>query len=54
VQETGQTTVMVTHDPRSASIADRILFLADGNIVKDLPRSEPREVIAAMEEISST
>src|SRR5581483_9252040 len=54
VEETGQTTVMVTHDPRSASIADRILFLADGNIVKELPRSDPRDVIAAMEEISRT
>src|SRR5581483_9172113 len=54
VQEAGQTTVMVTHDPRSASIADRILFLADGNIVKELPRSEPSAVIAAMEEISRT
>jgi putative ABC transport system ATP-binding protein len=54
VQETGQTTVMVTHDARSASIADRILFLADGNIVKELPRSEPRDVIAAMEEITGT
>jgi putative ABC transport system ATP-binding protein len=54
VQETDQTTVMVTHDARSASIADRILFLADGNIVKELPRSEPRDVISAMEEISET
>jgi putative ABC transport system ATP-binding protein len=54
VQNTGQTTVMVTHDPRSASIADRILFLADGNIVKELPRSDPKDVIAAMEEISRT
>ena len=52
VEETGQTTVMVTHDARSASIADRILFLADGNIVKELPRSEPHDVISAMEEIS--
>jgi putative ABC transport system ATP-binding protein len=52
VQDAGQTTVMVTHDPRSAAIADRILFLADGNIVKELPRSDPSEVIAAMEEIS--
>ncbi len=34
----GQTTVMVTHDPRAASIADRILFIADGSIVKELPR----------------
>jgi putative ABC transport system ATP-binding protein len=53
-EELGQTTVMVTHDARSASIADRILFLADGNIVKELPRSEPSEVIAAMEEIGRT
>jgi putative ABC transport system ATP-binding protein len=52
VEDTGQTTVMVTHDARSASIADRILFLADGNIVKELPRSEPHDVISAMEEIS--
>jgi putative ABC transport system ATP-binding protein len=52
VQDAGQTTVMVTHDARSASIADRILFLADGNIVKELPRSDPGAVVAAMEEIS--
>ena len=54
VQDSGQTTVMVTHDARSASIADRILFLADGNIVKELPRSDPGAVVAAMEEISRT
>ena len=36
----GQTTVMVTHDPRAATIADRILFLADGLIVRDLGASE--------------
>jgi putative ABC transport system ATP-binding protein len=54
VQDTGQTTVMVTHDPRSASIADRILFLADGNIVKELPRSDPSDVVRAMEELSRT
>ena len=38
----GQTTVMVTHEPRAAAIADRILFLADGLIVRDLPRSRAR------------
>jgi putative ABC transport system ATP-binding protein len=43
--------VMVTHDPRAAAIADRILFLADGLIVRDLPRSEPGAVIAAMDEL---
>ena len=31
--ELGQTTVMVTHDARAAAIADRVLFLADGEIV---------------------
>jgi putative ABC transport system ATP-binding protein len=48
-----QTTVMVTHDPRAAAIADRILFLADGVIVRDMPRSDSGEVIAAMEELSA-
>jgi putative ABC transport system ATP-binding protein len=31
----GQTTVMVTHDPSAAAIADRILTLEDGAIAKD-------------------
>src|SRR6476659_8269943 len=35
----GQTTVMVTHDPRAAAIADHILFLADGLIVRELGRT---------------
>jgi putative ABC transport system ATP-binding protein len=48
----GQTTVMVTHEARAAAIADRILFLADGLIVKELPRSQPHEVLAAMESIT--
>jgi putative ABC transport system ATP-binding protein len=45
----GQTIVMVTHDPRAAAIADRILFLADGLIVKELGRSQPAEILAALE-----
>jgi putative ABC transport system ATP-binding protein len=48
----GQTTVMVTHDARAAAIADRILFLADGLIVKELPRSQPHDVLAAMESLT--
>jgi putative ABC transport system ATP-binding protein len=52
VEEMGQTTVMVTHDARAAAIADRILFLADGLIVRDMPRAEPSEVLAAMEALS--
>jgi putative ABC transport system ATP-binding protein len=53
VDSYGQTTMMVTHDPRAAAIADRILFLADGLIVRDLPRSEPSAVIAAMDELGA-
>src|SRR5213079_720306 len=45
-----QTTVMVTHDARAAAIADRVLFLNDGLIVRDMPRSEAHDVIATMEE----
>jgi putative ABC transport system ATP-binding protein len=52
VESLGQTTVMVTHDPHAAAIADRILFLADGCIVRDMPRSEPGAVIAAMDELT--
>ncbi len=48
----GQTTVMVTHDPLAAVIADRILFLADGLIVRDLGHSDASEVIAVMEELA--
>jgi putative ABC transport system ATP-binding protein len=48
----GQTTVMVTHDARAAAIADRILFLADGKVVRDVGPSDASEVIAVMEELS--
>jgi putative ABC transport system ATP-binding protein len=42
VKELGQTIVMVTHDPVAASYADRVIFLADGNIVDHMldPTSE--------------
>jgi putative ABC transport system ATP-binding protein len=52
VADLGQTTVMVTHDAHAAAIADRVLFLADGLIVKDLGQSTAREIIEAMEEVS--
>jgi putative ABC transport system ATP-binding protein len=44
----GQTMVMVTHDAQAAEIADRVLFLADGLIVEELPRSRAPEILAAM------
>src|SRR4051794_40064024 len=43
VDSLGQTTVMVTHDAHAAAIADRVLFLADGDIVRDLGRSTAHE-----------
>ncbi|WP_426570858.1 ABC transporter ATP-binding protein [Aquihabitans sp. McL0605] len=36
VKDYGQTIVMVTHDPVAASYADRVLILADGNIVHEI------------------
>src|SRR5437016_57430 len=48
----GQTMVMVTHDAQAASIADRVLFLADGAIVRELPKSPAAEILATMTEIS--
>jgi len=36
VDSFGQTVVVVTHDPRVAGYADRVLFLADGRIVREL------------------
>ena len=53
VEEYGQTTVMVTHEPRAAAIADRVLFLADGRIVKELPRSTQHEILSALEAITN-
>jgi putative ABC transport system ATP-binding protein len=49
----GQTTVMVTHDAGAAATSDRILFLGDGNLVKDLGRSSPSQVLAAMNDLSA-
>ena len=47
----GQTTVMVTHDPHAAAVADRVLFLADGAIVRDLRACDAHTVIRTMEEL---
>ena len=42
VQEFGQTIVMVSHDPVAASYAERVVFLADGQIVDELAAPTPR------------
>ncbi len=48
VDEFGQTVVMVTHDPRVASYADRVVVLADGQITADQKVSGEDEVIGLM------
>jgi putative ABC transport system ATP-binding protein len=49
----GQTTVMVTHEARAAAIADRILFLADGEIVKELRGASQAEVLEVISTLGS-
>src|SRR5918994_575390 len=53
VDSYGQTTVMVTHEARAAAIADRILFLADGRIVRDMPGGIRTEILDALNEIAA-
>ncbi|MQA26482.1 MAG: ATP-binding cassette domain-containing protein [Micromonosporaceae bacterium] len=45
VREFDQTVVMVTHDPVAASYADRIIFLADGQIVDEMLDPTPEDVL---------
>ena len=52
-EDYGQTTVMVTHDAAAAAIAGRILFLSDGLIADERPRSEPAEILSVINEISA-
>jgi len=49
----GQTTVMVTHDPRAAAIADRVLFLADGLIVEQRKDITAADVVSLMQSLDS-
>jgi putative ABC transport system ATP-binding protein len=53
VAEYQQTIVMVTHDSRAASIAQRVLFLADGVIVRELGECDSHEILTVMEEVAA-
>jgi putative ABC transport system ATP-binding protein len=48
VRELGQSVVMVTHDPRSAAYADRVVFLADGTVVGELSQPTADSVLERM------
>jgi putative ABC transport system ATP-binding protein len=49
----GQTTLMVTHDATAAAFADRILFLADGLVVRDMQRGDRHAILEALEEVTA-
>ena len=51
VKDLGQTIVMVTHDPVSASYADRIVFLGDGKVVGELHDPTPETVFDKMKQL---
>ncbi len=53
VDTLGQTTVMVTHDAHAAAIADRVLFLADGKIVRDIGACSAHTILETLEEVSA-
>jgi putative ABC transport system ATP-binding protein len=51
VTRLGQTVVIVTHDPRAASYADRVIFLADGRIVDELANPTAQGVLDHMKQL---
>ena len=52
VENYQQTMVMVTHDAKAATIADRVLFLADGEIVRDLGRADEEQLLETVKEVT--
>ena len=51
VDEFGQTLVMVTHDPHAAAYADRVVFLADGELVDELVQPTAAAVLEMMKHL---
>lgn len=48
VSGTGQTAVMVTHDPVAASFADSVVFLADGRVAGSMTAASPSQIAERM------
>lgn len=53
VDELGQTVVMVTHDPRAAARADRVVLLADGRLAGELAHPDPETVASSLMRLTS-
>ncbi|HEY5250031.1 MAG TPA: ABC transporter ATP-binding protein [Acidimicrobiales bacterium] len=53
VTEFGQSIVMVTHDPRGAAYADRVLFLADGKVVGELKSPTADSILEQMKQLGA-
>ena len=53
VDDFGQTIAMVTHDPRGAAHADRVVFLADGKVVADLEAPTADAILEQMKALSA-
>ncbi|MEO8290866.1 MAG: ABC transporter ATP-binding protein [Gaiellaceae bacterium] len=51
VEAYGQTIVMVTHDANACSYTDRTLFLADGQIVREIEKPTVAQLISTVEEV---
>jgi putative ABC transport system ATP-binding protein len=52
VDDYRQTVVMVTHDPRAAAYADRVLFLADGRVIRELAAPTADRVLDVIRELA--
>ena len=53
VNEHGQSIVMVTHDPLAAAYADRVVFLADGNVAGEIRSPSADAVLEQMKKLGS-
>jgi putative ABC transport system ATP-binding protein len=53
VTEFGQSIVMVTHDPRGAAYADRVVFLADGKVVGEITSPTADAILETMKQLGS-
>ena len=53
VDDLGQTVVMVTHDPTAACYADRVVFLADGNVVDEMHSPTAEGVLDSMKNLGA-